>query len=678
MSNRKHAKTEHVLGIDFGTTNSYFCKYLSEPDGHKIRTIDFGNRQLGGMPSTILYRKDKNPVVGKTAEEEWGEASPAERRQYDLHTHFKPDITRSENARTDAANFLKTIRTQAEARRIDFAPEKHQVIIGIPGEAGDDFKDTLKEIATDAGYGGVRLVYEPIGALLYHLWNKDITPAETQRGVLVVDFGGGTCDFAYMQRLEVYRAWGDMLLGGRLFDDLFFQWFLDQNPAALKKLLKDGDEYYVHWLECRRVKELFSETMVLNREENVRSKVGQLQQYGTFKDLTWAEFERRSRNYSPHQTFLKYLKDRNLNSGKLIEEKGIDLFTWFEETLVSGLEKHQIRSNDIERIILTGGSSQWLFVKDVVCRVLKIDESRLLTSENPKAAISEGLVVLPSLQNKYENASNKLRKETPAFFQKNIEPEITRRLELIVNQILKDITIQLYDGKISPLIYDYRENGGSLADLKEQIKTVTLGFMPKIEENIRAKLSDLNNGLPEILHQMVSRWFIENNISYYGDRISADDIAGRYSTSSQATASMEISNLQEDIMDLTSVIVIGVTAAFIGTITGGGQTAIIASGPIGWIIGAIGTAVAGWIAWEAGRDKINEMVENANLPSSVVKMILWESKIQSILSEGREKLKKQLRKEVGEAIEKPLSEMKSHILNNIEREIGSLTLINHL
>ena len=53
-------------------------------------------------------------------------------------------------------------------------------------------------------------------------------------------------------------------------------------------------------------------------------------------------------------------------------------------------------------------------------------------------------------------------------------------------------------------------------------------------------------------------------------------------------------------------------------------------------------------------------------------------KIQSILQEGREKLKKQLREEVGQAIEKPLSEMKSHILNNVEREISSLSLINHL
>ena len=61
-------ESKQVIGIDFGTTNSYFCKYLTETDGHKMRAIDFGHGQLGGIPSTILYRKDKDPIIGAVAE----------------------------------------------------------------------------------------------------------------------------------------------------------------------------------------------------------------------------------------------------------------------------------------------------------------------------------------------------------------------------------------------------------------------------------------------------------------------------------------------------------------------------------------------------------------------------------------------------------------------------------
>ena len=671
-------KNRQVLGVDFGTTNSYFCKYLTHPSGQKIRLIDFGNNQLGSLPSTILYREGKSPVVGKTAEIEWGEATRAERKKYSLHTHFKPDITRSEEARNNATLFLKTIREQMEVRRIDFISPDNEVIVGVPGEADDLFKKNMLEIAYDAGYGKTKLVAEPVGALLYHLWNKDLSPAETQKGVLVVDFGGGTCDFAFMQQLRVIDAWGDMLLGGRLFDDLFFQWFLDQNSGVLQRLLDEGDEYYVHWLECRQVKELFSETTSLDRNETVRSRMGRMRSYGTLSNLTWAEFLERARQYRPHDTFVSYLKERQLLSGRLLEESPIDLIAWFKEALIAGLDKYTIRSSDVERVILTGGSSLWPFVKDIVCETLHINEKQLLTSENPKAAISEGLVVLPSLQNRYQAVSAHLQKETPQFFKDHIEPEITRRLTVIVNQILKDVTVRLFDGEIAPIIYEYRETGGPLAALKEKIRAATLNFVPQIEDSIRQKLAELNAGLPEALHKLIREWFEENGITYFGERVTTREIHQRYSTTAGAATSSQITDLQNEFMDVTSALVIAISATVVGSITGGAHTALLATGPAGWIIGAVGTAVAMWIGWEFGRDKINEIVEKRDLPAGMVKLILRESKIKEILRDGREKLRDQLKTEIGHAIEAPLSEMKTQVLHNIDREIRSLTLINHL
>ena len=671
-------KNRPVLGIDFGTTNSYFCKYLTQPDGQKIRLIDFGNGQLGGLASTILFRKDKSPIVGKTAEIEWGEATAAERKNYTLRTHFKPDITRSDDAKNDATAFLQTIREQTAARRIDFVSPEHVVIFGLPGESGDDFRDSLHAISDAAGYGKVRLVAEPIGALLYHLWNKDITPSETQKGVLVVDFGGGTCDFAFMQRLEIADAWGDMLLGGRLFDDLFFQWFLDQNPGALAQLIANGDEYFVHWLECRQIKELFSETMTLNRDEMVRGRLGKLRNYGTFNNLSWGEFIDRAKNYRPHDTFVNYLKERNLSTGELLSGKSLDLLAWFQRSLIEGLDKYRIRSSDVERVILTGGSSQWPFVQDIVCEALHIDPKQLLTSENPKAAISEGLVVLPALQHTYERVSQRLQQETPQFFAKRIEPEITRRLDAILNDILNDVTVRLYDGEIAPIIHEYRESGGPLIQLKEKIRATTLNFAPQIEDRIQQKLTDLNAGLPEALHKLIRQWFSENGVSYYGQQVNASEVQRLSAGNADIATTNKIGDLQREIMDVTSVMVIAVTATVMGTITGGTQTALIASGPAGWLVGAVATAATMWMTYEFGRDKINETVEKLDLPSGMVKLILREGKIKTILNEGREKLTELLRKEIAHALEKPLDEMKSQIMRNIDQEVRSLTLINHL
>ncbi|MGH1365663.1 MAG: Hsp70 family protein [Calditrichia bacterium] len=671
-------KMTHVLGIDFGTANSYFCKFLLDPDGHKIRTIDFGNNQLGSVSTTILYRDGKEPLVGTIAEEEWGDASSAERKGYRIRTHFKPDIVVSPEARADAVEFLRTIKEQTGRRRIDFAEKGQQVVVGIPGEADAAYQEALSTIFRDAGYGGTRLIAEPVGALLYHLYNHDISPAEAQRGVLVVDFGGGTCDFAFMQRLEVYKAWGDMLLGGRLFDDLFFQWFLEQNPDALKKLHKQGDEYYVHWFECRRIKEFFSETMLLDRTESVRAKLGQMQNYGTFRDLKWDEFEHRARNYTPHPTFISYMKQRHVKANRLLEAKNLDLFDWFQTTLLDGMERNNIKPGDIQQVILTGGSSQWLFVKDIVCETLKIDEKRLLTSENPKAAISEGLVVLPSLQKKFERISSTLRKDLPGFFEARIEPAVNKRIGEVISHILKDISTRLYDGEISPLLYQFREEGGSIEQLRRKLSLVMAKFEPAMKQIIEKNLLDLNTILPQLLHEEVTKWFSENSISYFGEKADARAVAPLYRQGSVSSGPQEATRLYDEMMNLIGGFVIVITASIVAGISGGGGTALIMSGPIGIVVGALAAVAVGFLALEVGKEEARDMVEKIEIPSAVTRLMLREGKIRSVLSEGKEKLEVQLRGEIEKAVQMPFAEIRKKIVANIKREIDGLSLINQL
>jgi molecular chaperone DnaK (HSP70) len=72
----------NILAIDFGTTNTYFCKCPADqisPVG-----VDFGTGR-DGLPTAILYRGDREPLVGEPALHEYGEASPEERRGYRLH-----------------------------------------------------------------------------------------------------------------------------------------------------------------------------------------------------------------------------------------------------------------------------------------------------------------------------------------------------------------------------------------------------------------------------------------------------------------------------------------------------------------------------------------------------------------------------------------------------------------
>ncbi len=118
--------------------------------------------------------------------------------------------------------------------------------------------------AREAGFGEVRTVDEPKGAIYFRLQRKDVTPTEALKGALVVYFGGGTCDFALLVRGEVVHSWGDMHLGGRLFDDLFYQWFIEQNLGAMAAMSRERAEFFVLAVRCWEAKEKFSLAMALD------------------------------------------------------------------------------------------------------------------------------------------------------------------------------------------------------------------------------------------------------------------------------------------------------------------------------------------------------------------------------------------------------------------------------
>ncbi len=139
-----------MLAADFGTTKTYFSKCPG--DDPSPVSIDFGDGR-DGIPSAILYREGKEPLVGQTALDTYGEASPEERRTLRLRTNFKADLVRSEAARAAAADFLAAVLAGARKQHLDLEPDRRQVLFGVPSEADDSFRSALRETARRGGFG---------------------------------------------------------------------------------------------------------------------------------------------------------------------------------------------------------------------------------------------------------------------------------------------------------------------------------------------------------------------------------------------------------------------------------------------------------------------------------------------------------------------------------------------
>jgi molecular chaperone DnaK len=676
----------NILAIDFGTTNSYFCK--CPPDQLSPVGVDFGTGR-DGLPTAILYRGDREPLVGEPALHEYGEASPEERRGYQLRTQFKPDIADSDEAARAATDFLHTVIVQAQRQHIALDPARHEVIFGVPSEAQMSFQATLLQIAAAAGYGDVRLMDEPKGALLHHLWHKDFSPEEAQRGILVIDFGGGTCDFAFLQSLQVSHSWGDMELGGRLFDDLFFQWFLEQNPPALKAMEKAGDTYYVHSYLCREVKEFFSLTMARDRFEKVSKSVGR---YGSLRGMDWPGFLARAQRYVPSPTFVHHMEDMGM---RLIEDGGqktedsknraggparlesairnpqsaIDLIDWFRTTLSHGLTETGIDSHTVSRVILAGGSSQWPFVADVVADTLEIPRTRLMRSDRPYAVIAQGLSILPALQKQFDETRERLRHDLAHFCRTRVRPLVEKVTDSYVAGVAADMTAEVFDKTMRPILEDFRHKGGSVKGLRESIAAQVRANEGTFRDIIEGRMRTLRLGLPGQLNELLRDWF-----GSYGLSVGEKPLEEAQQMPAGELVQPSTPDLYGSIMEAVGWFVVAVAATVGASISGGGGIALIAAGPGGFIAGAVIAAVIAFLAARYGTTRARELADTWNAPPWVVRNVLLPSRIANMRGDFQSRLESTLRRETA-ALQ---DELEAKIRTVTQNQIDGLSEITQL
>jgi molecular chaperone DnaK len=665
----------NILAIDFGTTNTYFSKCPAaqiSPVG-----IDFGTGR-DGLPTTILYRGDREPLVGEPALHEYGEATPEERSGFQLRTQFKPDIARSEEAARAATDFLRRVVSQAQRQHIALDPAQHDVIFGVPSESDAAFRAKLSQIARAAGYGDVRLLDEPVGALLYHLWRKDFSPEEAQQGILVIDFGGGTCDFAFLQGLQVSHSWGDMELGGRLFDDLFFQWFIEQNPDARAAMNKAGDTYYVHSYLCREVKEFFSLSMARDRSEKINKSVGR---YGSLRGMDWPGFLERARQYVPSPSFARHMEDmglwttqdgepHRLGPAKEDARSATDLIDWFRTSLAHGLTEKAIDVRAVSRVILAGGSSQWPFVADVVTETLGVERSRLMRSDRPYAVIAQGLSILPALQDKFDRTREQLRGDLPRFCETQVRPLVRQVTDSYVAGVADDMTVELFDKIIRPILERFRREGGSVEHLRGSISGQIKANEAQVIEVIETRMRTLRLGLPGQLNELLRHWF-----GSYGLSI-GEDVLGE--TQRMAVGEEHLQpgtpDLYGSIMEVVSWFLVGVAATTGAAILGGGGIHLLAAGPVGLIVGAVASAIVAFLAVRHGTTRARQLVDTWNAPAWVLRTVLRPSRIARMRGDFRQRMQEMLRHETATLQE----ELETRIREVTQKQIEGLSEVVQL
>jgi molecular chaperone DnaK len=336
-----------VIGIDLGTTNS--CVAVLEGGQPIVITNSEGGRTT---PSIVGFGKAGERLVGQLAKRQ--AVTNAENTVYSIKRFIgrRWDDTEMERSRVPyncvkgrddtvdvqirgktytpqeiSAMILQKLKADAES----FLGEPvEQAVITVPAYFTDAQRQATKDAGTIAGLEVLRIINEPTAASLAYGLDKQ---SEEQR-ILVFDLGGGTFDVSILQLgdgvFEVKATSGNNHLGGDDFDNVIVRWMIENFTAT------EGIDLGADKMALQRL-----------REAAEKAKVELSSMLNTSINLPFITAD---------ETGPKHL-EMELSRSKF-EELASELVAGTIEPVTQALKDAELKPEDIDRILLVGGSTR--------------------------------------------------------------------------------------------------------------------------------------------------------------------------------------------------------------------------------------------------------------------------------------------------------------------------------
>ena len=250
-----------------------------------------------------------------------------------------------------------------------------------------------------------------------------------------------------------------------------------------------------------------------------------------------------------------------------------------------------------------------------------------------------------------------------------IEKEVGAQAQTFSVKVAGFVAAKLYDEQIVPKLILFRERGGKIADLKSELTSTTVAFLPKIQSFITdTALPELQLALSQRLGEVLKS-IGTSFIDVKDPQIAFEELSIFPAGRTELKISNEFSRALAFSVGTSIALAIAAVGGGIGEQLG---IAIIATvlgttGPIGFLIGLVAGAMVAAGAWWFGKDKITETVEHILLPAAVVRTALWQSRFQRLLAEAREKCEESVRAKVDENLQTLIPQITDEILLRLRR-----------
>ena len=349
-----------VIGIDLGTTNSLVASVVSGSP-----TILNPNEESNLLPSIVHYSKEsvlvgndaknllsKDPkntissvkrLIGKTISDINKDNFPLSLADGQGIINIQTSIG-IKNPIEVSAEILKKLKSVAEE---NLGGELMGTVVTVPAYFDDAQRQATKDACELAGLNVLRLINEPTAAAVAYGLDK-----KSMGHFVVFDLGGGTFDVSILNLskglFEVLATHGDANLGGDDFDQAIVN-FLN-NKYKLK--VKDIEVQALVSILSREIKESLS----TKNEVVIEEKISDIEIKETF---TQEQFK----------TLVQDLIEQTLKATK------------------SALSDAQLNNDQIDGIIMVGGSTRMPCIQEAVKNLFKTD---LLNDLNPDEVVALG------------------------------------------------------------------------------------------------------------------------------------------------------------------------------------------------------------------------------------------------------------------------------------------------
>ena len=345
-----------IIGIDLGTTNS--CVAVLEGGTPTVIANPEGGRTT---PSVVAINKKGERIVGDAAKRQAitnpNTVSSIKRLMgTDKKVELDGKKYTPEEVSAMILSYMKDYAEKYLGEKVDKA------VITVPAYFNDAQRQATKNAGKIAGLDVERIINEPTAAALAYGLDKQ----ENTHTILVYDLGGGTFDVSVMELgdgvFEVKSTAGNNKLGGDDFDQRIIDYLVDEFKR------ENGVD-------------LTKDKMAMQRLKEVAEKAK--------KDLSGVTSTQISAPFISQGEDGPLHLDVALSRAKF-EDLIRDLVDSTLEPVRQALKDAKIKKEDIDKVLLVGGSTRIPMVQELIKKEIGKEPSREV---NPDEVVAMGAAI---------------------------------------------------------------------------------------------------------------------------------------------------------------------------------------------------------------------------------------------------------------------------------------------